>query len=303
MKCFLAGGTGVIGRRVVPLLVAAGHDVTVLSRSEQADRIVHDLDARSVRADLFDRDDMVSVVSGHDVVINLATSIPPIRRSARRSAWTTNDRIRTEGVANLVAAARSNDVERYVQESITFNYLDGGDSWIGEDHACTTTGVGEPVASAEARVAEFTDGGGNGTVLRFGQFYDVESDHTRSQVAMLRRRINPFIGDPAGYTSFIGVPAAAAAVLAALTVAPGVYNVVDDEPPTRHEVVRAAGERLGRRLPRQLPPAVVKRVNPASEVLMRSHRISNERFRTATGWRPDHAGADGLVDTMAQVAG
>jgi nucleoside-diphosphate-sugar epimerase len=301
MKYFVAGGTGVIGRRTVRLLADAGHDVTVLSRSADNDRTIADLGSRPVRADLFDADDLVVATAGHDAVINLATSIPSMRRAARQSAWVTNDRIRTDGVDILVSAARANGIDRYVQESITFTYVDGADRWIDEDHPRTISGVGQAVAHAERRVGEFCRVGGRGVVLRFGQFYDVESDHTDSQAAMVRRRIDPFVGDPDGYLPLIGVPAAARAVVAALSLEAGVYNVVDDDPPTRRETAEAIGRRLGIRPPRRLPASIIRRVNPASDIMMRSQRVSNEALRSATGWQPDHAGADGLATTIAEI--
>lgn len=301
MRCFVAGGTGVIGRRVVRLLAEAGQDITVLSRSARGDRIVVDLGGHPVRVGLFEPDDLVAATAGHDAIINLATSIPPFRRAARRSAWTTNDRIRTVGVDNLVAAAHANGIDRFVQESVTFTYVDAAGRWIDEDHPRSTTGDGHPVANAEARVADHCERGGHGVVLRFGLFYDLESDHTASQAELVRRRIDPFIGQPDGYLALTGVPAAARAVVAALSVDVGVYNVVDDDPPTRHHVALELANRLGTRPLRRLPTSIVRRVIPGSDTQMRSHRVSNDAFRTATGWRPDHAGADGLASTLDEV--
>ncbi len=213
MRCFVAGGTGVIGRRGVPLLVEAGHDVSVLSRTAERDREVAAMGATPVRADLFDTQSLRSAAVGQDAIVNLATHIPPLSRAARTSAWVENDRIRSEGVANLVVAAEGNGVGRFVQESITFPYEDAGDVWISEDHPRSLTGVGEAVALAEGAVNEFTSREtGAGVVLRFGQFYATDSVHSASFASMFRRGLNPLLGDPDGYVSFIGMDAAARAV-------------------------------------------------------------------------------------------
>ncbi len=306
MKCFVAGGTGVIGRRVVPLLLAEGHDVSVLSRHAGRDRLIEDMGGVPRRADLFDAASLVVATAGQDVVINLATSIPPLSRAARRSAWNDNDRIRTEGVTNLVAATVGNAIPRYVQESVTFLYADGGDDWIDEHHPRTFSGIGFAVGQAEQCVAEFGADGGDGVdgvVLRFGQFYDVDSNHTISQAKLLKRGINPFLGNPDGHLAVIGVPAAARAVVAALTIEGGLYNVVDDDPPTRRLAANSVAATLGAPRPRAIPPAFIRRVNPSSEILMRSQRVSNSALVEAAKWQPDHAGSTGLANTMKEVLG
>ncbi len=301
MKCFVAGGTGVIGRRAVPALVAAGHDVTVIARTPERDQLVEDLGATPVRVDLFDADAVAGAVAGHDAVINLATHIPPMSRGAAKGSWDENDRIRTEGSTNLVAAARRHDVGRVIQESITFPYADGGADWLDEDAPRPPSPFSGPVDHAESEVASFTAGGGAGVVLRFAQFYAPDSSHTRAFARTLRWRISPFVGAPDSYSSFIGMPSAAAAVVAALDCEPGVYNIADDDPPTRRALGEAAAAAIGRRPPFALPAALVRRVNPAADVLMRSHRIDNRRFRAATGWAPEHSGADGVAAAIAEI--
>ena len=132
MKVFVAGATGVLGRRAVPLLVAAGHDVSALARSDARASLLGDLGARPVRADLFDPESMRRAVAGHEAVCNLATHIPAPVRMARPGAWAENDRIRTEGSRHLVDGALAGGAPRYVQESIAFLYRDGADEWIDE---------------------------------------------------------------------------------------------------------------------------------------------------------------------------
>lgn len=303
MKIFVAGGTGVVGRRAVPALVAGGHDVTVIARSPERETLVASLGATPARVDLFDADAVAGAVAGHDVVINLATHIPPLTKAASASAWAENDRIRTEGAANLVAAARRTDAGRFIQESITFPYADGGDRWIDEDFDRPASDFSAPVDAAETGVETFAAGGGDGVVLRFAQFHAPDSDHVRTWAKAFATRMNPIVGASDAYASFVGADAAGRAVLAALDAPSGVYNVADDDPVTRGELGEAVAAAIGKKPPKRvpMPMKLVNRVNPAAEVLMRSQRISNRRFRDATGWAPDHAGAAGLAQSIAEA--
>lgn len=115
---FVAGATGVLGRRVIPALVAAGHDVTANVRDDDARRGAEQSGARAVTVDLFDRAATVRLADDHDAVINIATAIPAGSSGARRSGWALNDRLRSEASAGR-AAAMFHRGGRYVGESIT----------------------------------------------------------------------------------------------------------------------------------------------------------------------------------------
>jgi nucleoside-diphosphate-sugar epimerase len=288
MKIFLAGGTGVVGTRALPALVAAGHDVTAVARSEAKAELVRSLGGTPATVDLFDGPAVAAVVVGHEVVVNLATSIPPLTKAARGSAWETNERLRREASNHLVDGALHAGATRYVQESIAFPYVDAGDQWIDEDHPVDQVGPFTGAREAEAAAARFAEHGGTGVVLRFAQFYAPESSHTQAFNATIRRRVNPFIGPPETYTSFINAEDAGTAVVAALRAPTGTYNVVDDEPLTRAEAGRVVAEALGVKPPHAVPK-VVQAVTPGSaKLLMRSLRVSNGRFKAATGWEPAH---------------
>lgn len=300
MKIFLAGGTGVVGARAVPALVAAGHDVTAIARGPAKADLVRRLGGDPIEADLFAPDALAAAVVGHEVVVNLATSIPPLSKASRPDAWATNERIRTEGSRNLADAALSAGATRVVQESIAFPYLDGGAAWIDEDHPRDEVGPFEGAARAEESAARFSDGGGTGVVLRFAQLYGPGSSHTTAFTRAVRWGINPFLGDPASYVSFIHAEDAASAVVAALSAPAGTYNVADDEPLTRAAAGRAVAEALGRRRPpRPVPDAVLRRLPAAARLLTRSQRVSNGRIRAAAGWTPSHPSIAGSWPTEA----
>jgi nucleoside-diphosphate-sugar epimerase len=298
MKVFLTGGTGVVGTPALPALVAAGHDVTALARGPAKADLVRRLGGTPVEADLFDPDAVAAAVVGHEAVVNLATHIPPLTKASRPEAWATNERIRTEGARNLVDAALAAGAARVVQESIAFPYLDGGSAWIEEDHPRDAAGPFAGAQQAEESAARFTAEGGDGVVLRFAQFYGPTSSHTALFTKAVRWGVNPFLGDPGSYTSFIHAEDAASAVVAALGAPAGTYNVVDDEPLTRAAAGRAVADALGRRRPpRTVPPAVLRRLPASARLLTRSQRVSSRRLREATGWAPAHPSIAGSWPT------
>ena len=148
MRVFVAGATGVAGIRAVARLVAAGHQVTAISRSPEKDAaLLTSLGAQPVRVSLFDADALRAAVAGHDGVVNLATKIPPMKQMARMSSWGENERIRTEGSRNLADAAIAAHVQVFVQESLAFLYGGHGDESID---AATADWASSPFGSAIA---------------------------------------------------------------------------------------------------------------------------------------------------------
>ncbi|MBW3604550.1 MAG: NAD(P)-dependent oxidoreductase [Actinobacteria bacterium] len=282
MRIFVAGATGVLGRRVVPALVDRGHAVTGVARSaDKADQLRAQR-ATPASVDLFDPAAVTAAVDGNDVVINLATSIPPTSRMLRPSAWRTNDRLRTEASRHLVNAAPQTGAERHVQEALAFIYPESGAAWIDEDVPPDAPSSVDAVLSAEAQVHRFAAGGGSGVVLRFGLFYSADSAQTRDMLTLIRRGLLPQAGANEAYQSWVHVDDAAAAVVAALDVGSGTYNVVEDDPLTNAEHTRVLSELVGRRV-RRLPR--VAGVGPLA-FQARSQRVSNRRLCGATSWRP-----------------
>src|SRR4051812_29395061 len=137
----ITGSTGVIGRRAVRELLAAGHRVTGVARSVRGRELLEGLRARAVEADVFDEASLRRAFDGADAVVNLLTHIPPIDRMADRSAWEENDRLRTDASAAIARAARAVGTQRLVQESIAFVYDDGGEEWLDEDAPVIGGGV------------------------------------------------------------------------------------------------------------------------------------------------------------------
>lgn len=285
-KVFVTGATGVLGRRVVPRLVAEGHRVTAVARTAEKAESLRAAGATPVEVDLFDRDAVRAAIAGHDSIAQLATHIPSGPAAAQRSAWQTNDALRGKAAPTIAAAAIEAGVGRFVQESITFPYVDGGDEWIDEQRERVYSWGNECTVIAEQAAADFTAAGGVGIVLRFALFMAPDSAHTESFVSAARRGHFAIVGDQQSYVSFIHIEDAAAAVAAALQVPAGTYNVAEPDPVRRsahaHALARLAGRSALQPVRAELERVGGQIVNS----LARSHRISPQHLRDVSAWTP-----------------
>lgn len=282
---FVAGASGVLGRRVVDQLVAGGHAVTANVRNDDARRRAEAAGASATTVDLFDADATLQVGAEHDAIVNVATSIPSGLRAARPAAWKMNDRLRIEASANLAAAAGSAR-GRYVGESITFPYVDSGDEWIDESTERTFFSGNESVENAEAAALGVTQQGGAGVSLRFGMFFADDSAHVELFKTMARRGIFGVVGRADAYASWIHIDDAATAVVAALDAPPGVYNVAEPDPQRRTDQAAAVARSVGRQRLRFMPAAAVRLGGAALDSLSRSQRVSSSALMSVTDWQP-----------------
>lgn len=306
MRIFVSGATGVIGSRVVPLLTAAGHQVTAAGRTPEKRAALERSGAMAVQADLFDPEALGKAVAGHEVVINLASKVPSFSRMVLPGAWREMDRIRHTASANLVAAAIAGGVRRFIQESFAPIYADAGDQWIDETMPTQPVANNRSVLDAEAAAERFTQSGQTGVVLRFAAFYGSDPQ-TQMIIRSVRRGRSPFPGPGTAYYPAISHEDAARAVVAALNVPAGIYNVVDDEPLREREVFGSLAQALGVPAPKFLPAwtaGLFGTLGAAS--LLRSLRLSNRKLREASGWTPNYPsvreGWQALVGKAHQVA-
>jgi nucleoside-diphosphate-sugar epimerase len=288
MKVFLTGATGVIGRRAVPLLISAGHAVTAVARSPEKAAALARSGASPVQIDLFAAAAVRAAVEGQEAVVNLATHIPPSSRVMLPGAWRENDRIRGEASGILAEAARAAGAGRFVQESFAPIYPDRGDAWITEETPVQPVRYNRTAVIAEQAAARFGEGEGAGVVLRFAFFYGPDSGYTQDLIRSVRKGWALGFGRPEAYFSSISHDDAAAAVLAALSVPGGIYNVVDDEPLPRRAFYDSLAEVLGVPPPRLLPAWVKVLAGSLGEIMARSQRISNRKLRQASGWAPKY---------------
>lgn len=298
MRVFVAGATGVIGSRAVDLLAAGGHTVTGVARTDDKARALEAAGATPARIDIFDAVAVRRAVEGHDVVMNLATHIPPLSKAALSSAWHENDRIRVEASRNLVAAAISAGAGRYVQESIALFYPDRGGEWIDESVDVEPPALARTFLDAEGQARRFTDDGGVGVALRFGAFYAADSGQTLGMLKLARLGVSPFPGSRDEYFPTVHADDAAGAAVSALVAPAGLYNVAA-EPQTKGEAAEQLAALVGRKKLRFPPRAVMAAAGPGAKALMRSSRVSSSRFREATGWSPSYRTvADGFAEVL-----
>lgn len=285
----ITGSTGVIGRRAVRELLAAGHDVHGVTRSTAGRERIEALGARAVEADVFDVASLRRVFDGADAVVNLLTHIPTVERMGDPAAWEENDRLRTEASAAIARAAQAAGVRRLVQESIAFVYADGGDAWLEEDAPVEGGGVTTTALTAERNAHERFEG--DSVVLRFGLFMGPDSGSTLSALEAARAGASPAVGPPAAYRPMVWLEDAAAAVAAALRVPAGTYNVADTDPPTNAEIDAALAAAVG---------GDALRTQPVRDVPMaRSQRVSSRRLREASGWAPRMRAGTEIWSTVA----
>ncbi|TDC48278.1 NAD(P)-dependent oxidoreductase [Actinomadura sp. KC345] len=289
MRVLVAGSTGAIGRRLVPLLEAVGHEVTGLARTRGADG------GRLVTADALDRGAVTRAVAeaAPDAVVNLLTAIPAApdpRRLARDFAAT--NRLRTEGTRNLYAAAEKAGAGRILAEGLAYAYQPG-DGLAGEDAPLWTDRTPKqfaPVLAALVELERLTAGAG-GLVLRFGHLYGPGTAFAKDGAFANRIRAGkiPVVGAGNSTLSFTHSDDAATALLAALDKdLAGVLNVVDDTPVTMAEFLPAFARTLGAPAPKRVPAALARlAVGGWGVAYMNGLRgADNTRARLRLDWRP-----------------
>lgn len=301
MRVFVAGATGAIGRQLVPSLVAAGHEVAGMTRSESKQAMLRELGAVPVVADALDPDQVAGAVGRMmpEVIVHQLTAIPArldLRHFDRDFALT--NRLRTEGTDHLLSAGQAAGVRRFVAQSNgAFSYARTGGPVKREDDPL------DPAPAREMRTmvaairhledavlgAEWTEG----IVLRYGGLYGPGTSMApgAEQAELVRRRKFPLVGDGGGVWSFIHVGDAAEATVAAVEFGSrGVYNVVDDDPAPVTEWLPALAQELGAKKPMRVPRFVGRLfAGEVGVVMMTELRgASNAKAKRELGWQPGH---------------
>jgi nucleoside-diphosphate-sugar epimerase len=298
MRVLLAGATGAIGRRLVPLLLGDGHDVIGMVRSPQSAEAVRAMGAEAVTADALDEAAVLAAVTGAqpDAVIHQLTSLP--RRIDPRKIerdFALNDRLRSEGTRHLVKAAQAAGANRIVAQSIAFAYAPGPPGTVHAEQDPLFLQAPPPFQRSAQAVHELERAvlEAQGLALRYGYFYGPGSSIARAGSVgedVSRRRL-PIIGGGRGVWSFIHVDDAARATVAALTRGPsGPYNVVDDDPAPVSEWLPALAEALRAGRPLRLP-AFIARLGAGSygvSTMTRAQGASNGLAKRELGWRPSY---------------
>jgi nucleoside-diphosphate-sugar epimerase len=300
MQVFVAGATGVVGRVLVPRLVAQGHEVVGMTRSGSKQDLVRSLGARPVVADALDREAVARAVASAEpeVIVHELTGLSgeTDMRHLDRSFETTN-RLRTRGTDHLLAAGRAVGAGRFVAQSFAgFRFDPAGGPVRTEadpldpEPPAALRSVQEGYVYLEEAVTRIE--WGEGLALRYGSFYGPGTAVSRSPVAQMagpiRKRRFPIIGDGGGVFSHIHVDdAAAATVLAVERGEPGIYNVVDDEPAPVREWLPVLAQALGAKPPRSMPRWLARLLagDVATAMMTEVKGASNEKAKRELGWQ------------------
>ena len=288
MRVFVAGGTGVIGRRLVPQLVARGHQVTATTTSAGKLGLLEQLGAEGVVMDGLDAASVGEAVAAArpDAIVHEMTALsvayagkPNLRRADRFFA--TTNRLRSEGVDHLLAAAEATGVSCFVaQGHASMNGLREG-GWVKteEDPLEVIEGT-KAINHLEDVVVK-----AGGAVLRYGGFYGPGADD--DQVRLIRKGLFPLVGSGTGYVSWVHVDdAASATVLAVEQKAKGVFNIVDDEPAPVSEWLPYLAECAGANPPRRVPRWLARLLAGQMVVGMMTEGrgFSNAKAKRELGW-------------------
>ena len=299
MRIFVAGATGALGRRLVPLLVSGGHQVTGMTRSPGKAAWLRAAGAEPVVADALDRDDVLRVVTAArpEVVVHQLTDLAGMTNLRRFDAgFAATNRLRTEGTDHLLAAARAAGARRLVAQSFAGwpSARVGGPVKTEEDPFDSDPPAElrrslDAIRHLEAAVAQAE--GIEGLVLRYGGFYGPGTSAGEGGYILeeLRRRRFPIVGAGTGIWSFVHIDDAATATVAAVERgAPGIYQIVDDDPAPVAEWLPVLAAAAGARPPRRVPVWAARLLaGEHGVVLMTEVRgASNAKAKRELGWRP-----------------
>jgi nucleoside-diphosphate-sugar epimerase len=288
VKVLVAGASGALGVPLTRQLIANGHKVLGLTRDLGGARHLEALGAEPVVADALDRDGLVRALDGlwADAVIHELTALrkPP----TRHAGMAPTDRLRTEGTANLLAAAEALGAKRFLTQSIIlgYGYRDHGPALLTEDapFGRPAGDRSDPHLAAMLSTEQQAFTAPEGIALRYGLLYGGDAQMR----ALLARRGLPVARG--GVLGWIHHTDAAAATVAALEHGrPGqAYNLVDDLPATWQEVYTAMAQALGTPPPRRIPRWLFRLAAPyvASFAVDTSMRVANAKAKTELGWQP-----------------
>jgi nucleoside-diphosphate-sugar epimerase len=299
MRVFVAGASGAIGRPLIRKLVAAGHDVTGMTRSEARGEELRAAGATAALADVFDADALGAAMSAAapEVVIHQLTALPERMNFRNKDLYTATNRLRTEGTRNLLRGAQAAGAGRFLAQSIAFAYRPEAGAVKSEDEPLFDDAPAPFASGVEAlrdmEGAVLGTEGIDGVVLRYGFFYGPGTHYGAGGTVTqdVRRRRMPVVGAGTGVFSFVHVDDAADATLAAVgRGSAGIYNIVDDEPAAMREWLPAFAAAAGARPPRSVPAWLARLVagRQAAGFALELRGASNEKAKSELGWQPAH---------------
>ncbi len=291
MRVFIAGASGVLGQATTRQLRAHGHEVVGLVRNQEKARVVRELDAEPVIGDLLDLEFVRGAVRGADAIMHLATAIP---KKARPGAadWVMNDRLRREGTRNLIAAAREQKLQAFIQQSVAFLYGDRRGEWINEDTPLPNRPPSNLRSAVDAEryvLTAYDEFGLPGVILRGATFYGPDAWHTRSMINAIKHRMMPILGSGEQYWHYIYVEdIAAACVCAAENPAPGeIFFVADDWPFHAGDFLNYLASQLNAPAPFKMTVLLAYILTGSgARQFSQSVRYRTDKIKKMIGWTP-----------------
>lgn len=286
MRTFVAGASGTIGIPLVRALVAAGHEVTALTRSPQKQDELRRLGATPAVADALDPEALTAVVAAAKPthVIHQLTALPKEGPSKASDLVATN-RLRIDGTRHLLDASIRAGAKRIIGGS--FALLPGAET------GTKTAGINEAADATRSMETQILNASRSnqieGIVLRYGLFYGPTNPSTIKMVEMVRKRRFPAITGDRGQLPFIHLDDAVSATLAALDhgVPGAVYDIVDDQAISISDAVRLIAEYTGAPAPRTVPGWLLRLMMPyRARMLSTRLPLSNAKARAELAWRP-----------------
>lgn len=313
MRVFIAGATGVLGRRLVERCVDRGHDVVGLTRDDRGDAVVRRHGGDPHRGDVLEVDSLASGAADADVVVHAATKVPT-GTSPTEADWRRNDRVRREGARNLLTVAVRADADRFLQQSVAWLARRPDGRRFDEHTAPSPDRTTQSALDAERVVMDAAEEHGiEPVVFRGGWFYTHDAAHTRLYGRRLLAGRMPIVargllGRRDATLSFVHADDAALAFAEAVEGdATGVFHVVDDRPTTYAAFVDTFADGLAAAAPRRVPAwlAGVVADDHLLRLLTRPMPTTNDRFRRAFDWEPTYptveAGLAAVVDTWRET--
>jgi nucleoside-diphosphate-sugar epimerase len=302
MNVFVAGGSGTIGIPLVRALLAAGHQVTALTRSMSKRDELRGLGASVAVADALNREALIAAVeAAHPThVIHQLTALP--KGGPRRpSDVDATNRLRIDGTRNLLEAAINSGARRFVAGSFAILSAQVSEVSAPDDDAAAA------VRSMERQVLEATERGSiEGVILRYGMFYGLEVPSTVATIDMVRKRRLPVVRGDAGQLPLIHIGDAVSATIRALELAPagGTYDIVDDRAVSLTEIVETIAEYTGSAAPRRVPAWLPRLIAPyMARMTSIQMPLSNAKAKVELGWRPKYSTMrEGLAQLFRQAA-
>jgi len=305
MRVFVAGATGVLGRALVPLLVAQGHEVVGMTRSASKQELVRSLGARPVVADALDPDGVAQAVASaeREVIVHELTALSPMSvRNARHveRALTMTNRLRTEATDHLLATGRAVGARRFVAQSFAaWRFTRTGGTVLTEAEPLDPDPPASLRPNQEANLhleqAVTTINWGEGLVLRYGSFYGpgtaISLAPDAQMAALVRKRRFPIIGAGAGVWSHVHIDDAAAATAIAVDHSQqGIYNIVDNEPAPVREWLPVLASALDAKPPRRIPRWLGRLAAGEMATVMMTdvQGASNGKAKRELGWQPHY---------------